>query len=119
MTAKDEENLGWWQSELASLVALVLSPIWFVATFLLSLPFVLYQAWVFVILWEWFVVPVFRLPPLQFGYAYGLLLIVWFLTPPGSQKRTEHPMTELLVAGIMGPTCSLAVGWIVKTFLVS
>jgi hypothetical protein len=108
---------------------LVIAPITFIATFLLSLPFVLYQAWVFVILWKWFVIPVFSVPPLQFGYSYGLLLIVWFLVP-SSRTKTEYSnrnatddrekpalITELVLVGLIGPTCSLAAGWVVKALL--
>jgi hypothetical protein len=114
------ESLSSWQMVLGVLLgAPIIMPIVFVVT----LPALLYKAWVITTLWKWFVTPVFSLPPLPFGYACGLLLIFYCLTasevPP--KKRSEYSKEQVVFAfigPIIGPTCSLAAGWIVKTILV-
>ena len=104
---------------LSTIIGTVLiTPIMTIVVLVVVLPLALYQAWVLTILWGWFVIPVFNVAPLQFGYAYGLLLILYLLNPPVPKKRkNEFSLGEAYGVGIVGPTCSLAVGWLVKTFL--
>ena len=115
-----------WATVAATIVGLpiisaALSPVIFILTF----PLLLYKAWVVVILWGWFVVPVFHLPPLELGYACGLLLI-WHLlnaTEQDPRKKKEEPglsvaeFIALILLGFIGPTCSLGFGWLVKAVL--
>ena len=82
----EEEKLLWWQIVLGALLsAPIIAPI----VFLVGLPYLLYKAWVITILWKWFVMPVFSVPPLSLGYACGLLLIFYFLTASASGMRPK------------------------------
>jgi hypothetical protein len=58
--------------------------------FVLAVPFMLYRAWALTILWGWFVVPVFNLPPLSLGHACGLILILFFLTSFDGLNRDRY-----------------------------
>jgi hypothetical protein len=93
----------------------------FLLTFLLTLPMALYQAWVLTWLWEWFAVPVLRVPSLDLGYAFGLSLIVFLFTAPSAALQASSAQKpafrNILFLGFLGPTSSLAAGWIVKTVL--
>lgn len=115
----EEEKLLWWQIVLGALLsAPIVSPI----VFLVGLPYLLYKAWVITILWKWFVMPVFSLPPLSLGYAAGLLLMFYFLTASASGMRPkakyskEEAVSEM-VWSFIGPTASLAAGWVLSLFV--
>jgi hypothetical protein len=80
------ESLSSWQIVLGVLLgAPIIMPIVFVVT----LPALLYKAWVITTLWKWFVTPVFNLPPLPFGYTCGLLLIFYCLTASEGSSKEE------------------------------
>ena len=108
---------SWWG---ATLGVLLITPIIAPLIFIITLPALLYKAWVITILWQWFVIPVFNLPPLPFGYAGGLLLIFYCLTASGDPPKRKYSKEEIVlvfIGPIMGPTASLAAGWIVKAIL--
>ena len=115
-------QLTFWQTLEQTFLMLPFIAPTIVLLFVMLLPFMLYQAWVFIVLWGWFVTPVFGGPQLQFWYAFGLLLIASLLVPSTPQKKQESEFSvanrfaKEIAMVIFRPTCSLAVGWIVKTF---
>jgi hypothetical protein len=117
-TDEPESVSSWWE---AALAALLLAPIITPIVFIVSLPALLYKAWVITKLWKWFVVPVFNLSPLPFGYACGLLLIFYLARSGDPQKREyssrEEEILSAFIGPIIGPTLSLAAGWFVKVML--
>jgi hypothetical protein len=110
------ESPSSWQIVLDTILGVpLIMPIVFVVT----LPLLFYKAWVITILWKWFVMPVFSLPPLPFGYACGLLLMFYCLTvsgvPPKYPKEEARVRAVVeFIGSIIGSTGSLAAGWIVK-----
>jgi hypothetical protein len=103
----------------------IASPLIGALVFILFLPVLLCQAWVFTILWEWFVVPTLHVQALSLGNAYGLILILslfraGYQPPPKDEPGTLEMWGSLigaLIGALIGPVCILAVGWIVKNFL--
>lgn len=45
--------------------------------------------------WNWFVVPVLGLVELTYGTAFGLMIVVWFLTKFPRQKVRDEPIENL------------------------
>jgi hypothetical protein len=84
----------------------------------LTIGTILLNAWVLVILWGWFMVPLFGLPALNIPYAIGIQLVLGLLrrtnsdTAPSGRKWYEN-------AGIVigTPLFALLIGYIVKGFL--
>ena len=76
------------------------------------------------VLWGWFVVPTFNLPPLTVPVAYGLALIVGFLTHQDNKSNdtfkdltTGAIIVTALVQTVTKPLIALFFGWIVRMFM--
>lgn len=73
------------------------------------------------ILWGWFVVGTFQLPPLNIPTAIGISLIVSYLTVQPSIKDDERDAKEIFIKGtivsITYPILALFIGWIVTLFM--
>jgi hypothetical protein len=71
-------------------------------------------------LWAWFVVPMFHLPVLTIVAAVGLGLIVAFLTHQKPADTEENPMATLMISATYSffhAAMCLAVGWVVTLFM--
>jgi hypothetical protein len=77
---------------------------------LLIVPATLLNGLVIVVLWSWFVVSNFRLPPLTVAEAIGLWLLVSLLIPT---PRDERPALVQLLEGIARSLILFALGWVV------
>ena len=76
----------------------------------------LLRGWVFSILWGWFAVPIFGLPPLGIAQAIAVALIVSMLTHqyvPSKEKDTWGPWGAIFLT----PLFALGIGWIVKQYI--
>lgn len=67
-------------------------------------------------LWSWFVVPVFGLPVLTWGQAYGLALVIGLFThqlyiPTNKDERTTPEKAVHLASGFLLPWTFLLLGW--------
>ena len=79
------------------------------------------RAWVLTILWGWFFVAVYHLPPMSLAMAMGCALIVGMFRvneykslpettdPLEKRKRYIHIFSEMLIAPLM----TLLFGWLV------
>lgn len=77
------------------------------------------NGFVLVILWSWFIVPVFELPSLTIPYAIGLAMIASFLTYQWkADPENKEKMTALTLLGvaIFRPLLTLLFGYIVHMF---
>jgi hypothetical protein len=82
----------------------------------------IFNAWVLVILWGWFVVPTFGLPVLTIVKAVGISLVVKFMTYKSTSSDDEDagPWKKFLYAcslAIVYPLCALGVGYVVHLFM--
>lgn len=83
---------------------------------------VVYQGWMFTILWAWFAVPVFDAPGLSVAQAIGLTLIVCFLKSRTADKHNEPEDEKVdrqiksLVAQVFMPVFLVGIGAIVRLF---
>lgn len=82
------------------------------------------------VLWGWFIVPLFALPPLGIVQAIGLMLVINFLTFRAEDTKKEDPKATLdpsnkearaavlkLFRPIGVALTFLTIGWIVKLFV--
>ena len=95
---------------------------------ILSLPVLLalsaiWRGFVLSILWDWFMVPYFALPPLSLALAIGIGLVVTFMTNQRTGLEAEKPMegneklVKLVTHMVVFPGSALLIGWIVTMFL--
>lgn len=85
---------------------------------------VLLDAWVVMLLWGWFIVPVFNLPALGYLQAMGVSLVIGYLTfqSPADEKKKDGPNLKdqtihWLTYDVYVRLFCLFIGWIVHFFL--
>lgn len=77
------------------------------------------NGWTLTLLWRWFVVPVFPVPPLTISAAIGISLVMAYLTHQCEDLRIKDerdPETKFghaLAWALAKPGCALLIGWIV------
>ena len=81
-----------------------------------------FSGWAFAILWGWFAVPIFGLPPLTIAAAIGVSLLAGYLTHQYRPEKTEpgqhwKRFAEIIGYAILKPLLCLAVGWVVKQWM--
>lgn len=76
------------------------------------------NGWVLSILWGWFLVPIFGLPPLSIPQAIGVYLVVGFLTKQMDTTKDEYlDRSKMIVATFLWPAVAWVIGAIVKGFM--
>ncbi len=76
----------------------------------LFLAAILARGFVLTVLWGWFAVPVFGLPPLGIAPALGLAVLLNYLL--------NHKRADQSLAGIFGNAlATLGVGWVIHLFI--
>lgn len=80
------------------------------------------NGYVISVLWGWFVVPLFSVPPLSVATAIGLSLAVGMLvshsSPSNSEKKdTGEVIVNLISQAVFSPLFTLFIGWLVKSFI--
>lgn len=91
------------------------------------------DGWVLSILWGWFMVPVFHLPPITIVPAIGIVLTIGFLTQktprPVPEEKAPRPdiekmerefwgkLTRNVVVPWLSPFITLFFGWVVHLFM--
>jgi len=71
------------------------------------------RGWVLSILWGWFIVPIFKAPPIGVAQAIAIAITVSLLAHqyvPSKEKNTWGP----LIFGCLLPLMALLIGWILK-----
>ena len=106
------------------------------AILILGIPIMILQGWVLTLLWGWFAVPLFGLPPLSLAPAIGLMVLVRFFLGdylrPMRKSGSEQSWNELswhekrekkreivtgIVVGICLPFVFLLTGYIIHLFM--
>lgn len=67
-------------------------------------------------LWGWFIVTTFGLPALGMAQAYGVMLVISFLTYQFIETQSDDPLKSLCTSmgfAVMKPLTALLFGWIV------
>lgn len=79
------------------------------------------NGWTLSVLWRWFMVPIFGLPALSIPQAIGVVTVIGYMTKDVDAKTDSRTTTEKWVSGIVAllvrPTVSLAMGWVVLRFM--
>ena len=98
----------------------------FAIAFLIAMiiPSVMWSGYVLSIMWGWFIVPTFGLPPLQIEVAIGISGIVSFIVPTSDCERKEidddgigHTVLTGVLKAFGKPAIFLLFGWIVKSWM--
>ena len=89
---------------------------------LLSPLLAIYSGYVFGIVWGWFIVPTFGLPPLNIPQAIGLGMLVSFMTyfyvhVEDDSRSTGEKATFSIVASLFKTSGLWLFAWIVHLFL--
>lgn len=74
------------------------------------------RGWVFSILWQWFAVPIFGLPPLGVAQAIGIAVIFSMLTHQYVPKK-EDDSWQPIVFVLLSPLAALLIGWIARAWI--
>lgn len=84
----------------------------------LSAPFVIWKSYVITILWSWFVVPYFNLPPLSIWLVYGLMTLYGIFKSDYTVKKEQDDTNwkSTFVMLLLGPAMSLGVGYLIHHF---
>jgi hypothetical protein len=74
------------------------------------------KGWALSKLWMWFIVDIFHLPPLSMGQAYGLALVISYLTHQVTNcQEKEEELSTKIVGMIIGPVIAalvtVGIGW--------
>lgn len=83
---------------------------------------VVFNAWAFSILWNWFVAPQFGAPILTTPYALGLLIMIKTLIMKQPSEKRDMPELSLKAlhehykTPVHNISLTLAVGWVVLQF---
>jgi hypothetical protein len=75
------------------------------------------RGFVLSIMWSWFVVPVFHLPPLTIPYALGISMLMGALLDSESSERERKGVIGGMVFILLAPWFLLACAWVVTWFL--
>lgn len=81
-----------------------------------------WNGYVLAILWGWFMVPTFGLPPLALAPAIGVAVVVGYLTHPyrpteDAKGKEVKRVVESFSVMVMRPAMALLMGWIVKQWM--
>ena len=92
-----------------------------VALMLSGLVFV-WRAFAVTVLWTWFIVPLFALPPLPVAGAVGIMVVAALLVPNRADKTDlkDLPMEKVVGMAVTAGNCAavaLLVGWVAKLFV--
>ena len=90
----------------------------FLVSIAITVPVAILNGLVLTILWGWFVVPFFGLPPMPIPEAIGIAIIASYLTKDiNCAKAKEKSITETALTTIGYPAMNLLMGYIVHLFL--
>ncbi len=87
-----------------------------VVTLIWIIPVILLRSWVTTMLWAWYIVPGFNVPPIRMSIAFGVMLLIHFVVPrvPSDEKK---PLPEMIGWSIAQPLFSLTLGWVGSFFV--
>lgn len=79
----------------------------------------LWTGYVLSILWGWFIIPIFSLPPLSIPTAIGIAVISGLLTHQSRSGKEEGSSAfgQIIAFNFISPAAALLIGWIVKGYL--
>lgn len=102
-----------------------------IGIYVISIPIVIlfgiYEAWIFTLLWAWFIVPVFHLPALTTVKSFCLLLVASFaghssfsaidvVNVMGDEDQKKQMVFTIIKSLIFLPTLALLIGYVIKSF---
>ncbi len=85
--------------------------------FILSIPAGIYHAFVFSVLWQWFIATIFNLPIIGVAEAYALLLVVGFLKFTIGIKQDEISNMKRVVVSVVFSSVAWGMGAIINQFI--
>lgn len=100
----------------------------FIIMLLVTIPLTFLRGWVFIMLWSWFVTPVFNLPMLNMPVSIGLCTIIaYFTSVVGLDTATlklellgksqTKVFTETVISSIIWSLMALGTGYVAHLFM--
>lgn len=77
-------------------------------------------AFVFIKLWQWFIITSFQATPITIPQALGIMLFVGYLKPKAKtedEKITIKKLTESFFETLLQGVFALLIGWIITLFI--
>jgi len=84
-------------------------------TLVIALASVPWRAFVAMILWGWFIVPL-GLPPIGKAEAYGLMCLLQCFMPWDTSKKDENSAGVQVFVSFMAPALLLLIGYVTHCF---
>jgi ABC-type phosphate/phosphonate transport system permease subunit len=89
---------------------------------LMIAPVAVWRGYVLSIMWAWFMVPAFGLPPLGVVAAIGVAMTVGMITHQYIKSNDDdneivRDIVNALLADVFGPLYILGAGWVVQGFM--
>lgn len=80
------------------------------------------NGYVISIIWGWFIVPIFGLPPLAIAEAVAVVLVARVIANPVSKSSGKTPdweewLSDFIAYSVLGPFMILGLAWIVRLFV--
>lgn len=76
---------------------------------------VVFNAYVFTILWSWFIVPIFNLPFINIPEAIGILIAVKLLK--GKKDKKKKITAQYLIDSVANIIALFSIGWLITIFI--
>ena len=77
---------------------------------------IIFDAFIFTILWSWFIVSLFSVPQLTIPYAIGITIFINYLKEYKDPDKNKK-MHELISTAIIRSVLVLGIGYIVHLFI--
>jgi hypothetical protein len=102
-----------------------------IVTYVIGIPIIIlfgiYEAWIFTLLWAWFIIPVFHLPALTTVKSFCLLLVASLAVHPsfsamdvvnvmGDEDQKKRMVFTIMKSLVFYPTLALLIGYVIKSF---
>jgi hypothetical protein len=72
---------------------------------------------VLVDLWQWFIVPIFHIAPLNIPQALGISLMVGFMAHQISRQKDTEDNRVVLFTAVLRTLSAWGFGWVIMKFL--
>lgn len=77
----------------------------------------IFEGYVFITLWKWFIIPTFQAPVLSIPVGIGIILTISLLTSRKSQKENEKNVGEKMAEILLYVILVLIMGYIIQLFI--
>jgi hypothetical protein len=85
--------------------------------FIVLLPFIIYQAWVIVLYWKWFIMPIFNFKQITILYAIVLQMFVQMFRSSPRPNPDDKIWNDTIKKPLIKITTILIVGYVIHFYI--